>query len=85
MAFGTATPDTMFHPCVANSYEPCSVWTLQVSGAIAARAVADVPSAILAIRLANAHANRKQLVMLLSNFVFMIILLSNFLSCFGLL
>jgi hypothetical protein len=50
----------------------------QTCASAAARTVVDVPSAIVAIRLANAHANRKLLAMLLSNFVFMIILLSNF-------
>jgi len=57
--------------------------TLQsLASAAVGCAVADVPTAIVAIRLANAHANRKQLVILLSNFVFMIILLSNFLLLF---
>jgi len=51
--------------------------TLQCAS-VPAWALADVPSAIVAIRLANAHANRKLLAMLLSNFVFMIIPLSNF-------
>src|SRR5438876_10398762 len=55
------------------------MYTPHGCGPIAARAVSDVPSAIVAIRLANAHANRKLLAMLLSNFVFMIIFLSNFL------
>jgi hypothetical protein len=37
---------------------------------LSARAVADVPSAIAAITLTNAHANSKELVILLTNFVF---------------
>ena len=56
--------------------------TLQTRASAAARAVEDVPSVIVAIRLANAHTNRKQPVILLSNFVFMIIFLSNFLFSF---
>jgi len=36
-------------------------------------AVADVPSGTVAIRLANAHANSEQLAILLTSFVFMIV------------
>jgi hypothetical protein len=73
MAFGTATPATMFHPCAANRYELFSVLTLQVSGASAARAVPDVPRAIAATRLTNAQAKHKQLVVFLSSFVFIVV------------
>ena len=57
--------------------------TLQsLAAAAVGCAEADVPTAIAAIRLVNANAYRKQLVTLLSDFVFMIILLSNFLLLF---
>src|SRR5438094_5927518 len=67
------------YPLTVHRYKPFSMPTLQTRPSAAARAVPDVPSAIVAIRLANAHATRKPLVMFLSNFVFMIIFLSNFL------
>lgn len=70
IAFGCATPPTMFHPCVANRYEPCSVCILQVSAALFARALWDVPNATAATRLTNPHAKSKELVIVLINFVF---------------
>jgi hypothetical protein len=45
----------------------------------------DVPSAIAVTRLTNAHAKSKELVMLLTNFVFMIVFFLIYFSCFGLL
>jgi hypothetical protein len=48
------------------------VW-LQFGAPGAGAAVADVPSAMVAIRLANAHANSEQLAILLTSFVFMIV------------
>ena len=79
MAFGCATPPTMFHPCVAKRYEPLSVYRPQGCGPSDARAVPDVPSAMAATKLINAHAKSKELVMLLTSFVF-IIVVSFFLS-----
>jgi hypothetical protein len=70
MAFGTATPLTMFHPCVAKRYEPLSVYTPQGCGPSAARAVPDVPSAIAATRLTNAHPKSKEAITRLTNFIF---------------
>jgi hypothetical protein len=58
--------------------------TLQTRPSAAARAGADVPSVIAATRLANAHAKSNELVILLTNLFFMIILLSIFFFCFGL-
>jgi hypothetical protein len=46
---------------------------LQFGAPGAGPAVADVPSAKVAIRLANAHANSEQLAILLTSFVFMIV------------
>src|SRR5439155_11096668 len=72
----------MFHPCALKTYKPCSVLTLQPSLPLPARATPDVPSAIAATRLTNAHAKSEQLVILLNNFVFITIIT---LSCVDLL
>src|SRR5437899_11061 len=48
MAFGTATPPTMFHPCVANRYEPRSMCASQVCAEEPACVVPDMPNAIAA-------------------------------------
>jgi len=85
MAFGTKFPPKFSYPSKVHRYKPLSMCTLQARASASARAVGDVPTAIAAIRLANAHANRKQLVMLLINFVFISIIsfLISF-SCFSL-
>jgi len=57
------------------------MYTPQDCGPRAARAVSDVPTAIAATRLTNAHAKSEQLVMLLTNFVFISVI---FFHCFGL-
>ena len=57
------------------------MYTPQGCGPSAARAVSDVPTAIAATRLTNAHVKSEQLVMLLSNFVFISVI---FFHCFGL-
>src|SRR5437016_8854805 len=82
MAFGTATPPTIFQPCVANRYEPRRVYTPQLAPRLSARAMPGVPIAIATIRPTTAHAKRKQVVMFLTNFVFISVI--SF-SCFGLL
>src|SRR6266581_6475107 len=82
MAFGTATPPTIFHPCVANRYELRRVCTPQLPPRLWARAVPGLPIAIATIRPTTAHAKRKQVVMFLTNFVFISVI--SF-SCFGLL
>jgi hypothetical protein len=58
--------------------------TLQPCASAAGPAVADVPSAIAAAKHTNAQAKARELIMFLTNFVFMICFLSNFLFCFGL-
>jgi hypothetical protein len=58
------------------------MYTPQGCGPSAARAVSDVPTAIAATRLTNAHAKSEQLVMLLTNFVFISVIF--FFHCFGL-
>ena len=57
------------------------MYTPHGCGPSAARAVSDVPTAIAATRLTNAHVKSEQLVMLLSNFVFISVI---FFHCFGL-
>ena len=80
MATGTKFPLKFPYASKVHRYKPFSMPTLQTRPpSAAARAVAGVPSVIVATRLANAHTNRKQPVMLLSDFVLMIIFLSNFL------
>jgi len=54
--------------------------TLQTCASAAARAVSDVPSAIAATRLTNAHAKSEQLAIVLTSFVF-IVVISFCLSC----
>src|SRR6266480_5173411 len=81
MAFGCATPPTMFHPCVANRYEPDRVYTPQGGTRGCARATPGVLNAIAATKLTNAQAKSKELVKLLTNFIF-ISLISFY--CFGL-
>jgi hypothetical protein len=58
---------------------------LQTCASAAARAVVDVPGAIAATRLTNAQAKARELIMLLTNFVFMIVFFLISFSCFGLL
>jgi hypothetical protein len=70
MAFGCATPPTMFHPCVASRYEPDRVYTPQVGTRGCARATPGVLNAVAATKLTNAQAKSKELVMLLTNFIF---------------
>ena len=50
------------------------------SGRLSASAVPDVLCAIAATRLTNAHANSKEIVMILISFVFIVIV--SFYSCF---
>src|SRR6266568_4516207 len=87
MAFGCATPPTMFHPCVANRYEPHRVYTPQggnrVPPRVCARAVPGVLNVIVAAtKPTNAHAKSEEAIMFVTNFVFMIVFLSNFLFGF---
>jgi hypothetical protein len=61
------------------------VW-LQFGAPGAGAAVADVPSGTVAIRLANAHANSEQLAILLTSFVFIVVVSFRLsFSCCGLL
>src|SRR6476659_9615555 len=79
IAFGCAIPPTMFHPCVANKYEPRRVDARHSCVALSGRATPEVPCATAAPRLTSAHAKRKEPTMLLTNFVFIILFLFQFL------
>jgi len=53
--------------------------TLQTRPSAAARAVADVPGAIVTAKHTNAQAKARELIMIFVNFVFIIIFPFNFL------
>ena len=59
MAFGTKFPLKFSYTSKVHRYKPLSMCTLQTCPSAAAPAVADVPSAIAATRLTNAHAKSK--------------------------
>src|SRR5436190_9191772 len=63
----------MFHPCALKTYKPCSVLTLQPSLPLPARARPDVPSAIAATRQPNAQVKAMELIIVLVNFGFIVI------------
>jgi hypothetical protein len=67
----------MFHPCVANRYEACRVYTPQLDPSLSARAVADVIAT--AASVTNENANSREHIVVLINFVFISI---NFPSIF---
>ena len=74
MAFGTWFPPKFSYPSKVHTYRPCSVCTLQGCGNRAvARAVLDVPSAIAATRQPNAQVKARELIIVLVNFVFIVI------------
>ncbi len=81
-AFGTGFPPKFWYPSRVHKYKPLNMPTLQTRASAAACAVADVPSVIAAITLTNAQAASKELIMLLTNFVF---ISANFLLSFGFL
>src|SRR5437667_5291053 len=74
MAFGTRSPPKFSYPSKVHTYSPFSVCTLQGCGNRAvARAVLDVPSAIAATRQPNAQVKARELIIVLVNFVFIVI------------
>jgi hypothetical protein len=65
------------YPSKVQIYKPLSLsalHTLETCSSAAARAVVDVPSAIAAAKHTKAQAKAKELIILLTNFVFMIVL-----------
>src|SRR5437867_12306625 len=81
MAFGCATPPTMFHPCVANRYEPCRVCTPQGGTRVCPRVCARATPGVLnvaaaATRLTNAHAKSEEAIIGFINLVFIGVFLS---------
>ena len=80
MAFGIRFPSTFWYPSKVSKYKPLSVRSLQGCGnPAAADAVPGVSSAIAATRQPNAHVKARELIIVLVNLVFILIL-----SCFGL-
>src|SRR6266478_2461657 len=73
IAFGCATPPTIFHPCVANRYELRRVCTPHSCTPLSGRATPEVPCATAAARLTSAHATSEMPIMVLTNFVFIIV------------
>src|SRR5437867_173630 len=87
-AFGTRFPPKFAYPSKVHRYRPCNVCTLQGCGNFAvARAVPEVPSAIATTRQPNAQVKARELIIVLVNFGFIVIVsfCLSFFSCFGLL
>src|SRR5437588_3205257 len=71
-AFGTKFPPKFWYPSKLQRYKPLSMSTLQCLSA-AARAVADVPGAIVAAKHTNAQAIARELIIVFVNFVFIVV------------
>src|SRR5262245_53752969 len=76
-AIGTKFPLRRSYPSKLTRYEPLSIPTLQTCAG-AGPAIADVPrpSVIAATRQPNAQATARELIIVLVNFVFIVIVLS---------
>src|SRR5438874_12130849 len=74
MAFGAKFPPKFWYPSKVHIYEPLSMPTLQTCPSAAARAVADVPGAIVTAKHTNAQAKARELIMIFVNFVFIVVL-----------
>src|SRR5438128_1328081 len=73
-AFGTKFPPKFSYPSKVHRYKPFSMRTLQTRPpSAAARAVADVPGAIVTAKHTNAQAKARELIMIFVNFVFIVV------------
>ena len=68
--FRYQVPPRSAYPSKVHIYKPLSMPTLQTRTSSADCAVADVPGAIAVTRLTNAHAKSKEVIMRLTNFIF---------------
>src|SRR5438067_10122856 len=74
-AVGTKFPPKFVYPSKVHRYKPFSMPTLQTRPpSAAARAVADVPGAIVTAKQTNAQAKARELIMIFVNFVFIVVL-----------
>src|SRR5207248_3450451 len=74
-ATGTKFPLKFSYASKVHRYEPFSMPTLQTRPpSPAARAVADVPGAIVTAKHTNAQAKARELIMIFVNFVFIVVL-----------
>src|SRR6266480_6326704 len=71
-AFGTRFPPKFAYPSKVHRYKPLSIPTLQCLST-SARAVADVPGAIVAAKQTNAQAKARELIIIFVNFVFIVV------------
>ena len=71
-AFGTRFPPKFAYPSKVHRYKPLSIPTLQCLST-SARAVADVPGAIVAAKQTNAQVKARELIIVLVNFVFIVV------------
>src|SRR5436190_2589515 len=71
-AFGTRFPPKFAYPSKVHRYKPLSMSTLQGLSA-AARAVADVPGAIVAAKHTKAQAKARELIIIFVKFVFIVV------------
>src|SRR5437899_3184645 len=79
-ATGTKFPLKFSYASKVHRYEPFSMPTLQTRPpSPAARAVADVPGAIVTAKHTNAQAKARELIMIFVNFVFIVV----FAFCLG--
>src|SRR5438046_10111890 len=84
-AFGTRFPPQFAYPSKVHRYHPLSMSTRQCLSA-AARAVADVPGAIVAAKHTNAQPKARELIIIFVNFVIIVVVsfcLSSAVLVFG--
>src|SRR6476619_2727878 len=71
-ATGTKFPSWFSYASKVHRYEPLSMRASQCASA-AARAVVDVPGTIVAAKQTNAQARARELIIVLVNFVFIVV------------